>query len=52
MRSKFLRTHHSGWGAASNVESTDGFWVNKKIFLHLNYLETIADFYGLKCGTF
>lgn len=39
----------SGWGASSMGESTHGWWDRQQQESHINYLELLAAFYGLKC---
>lgn len=39
----------SGWGAESNSIITRGFWNHDDKKCHINYLELLAAFFGLKC---
>ncbi|XP_063366186.1 uncharacterized protein LOC134654648 isoform X1 [Cydia amplana] len=39
----------SGWGAESNSITTRGFWSQDDKKFHINYLELLAAFFGLKC---
>lgn len=39
----------SGWGATCNGDSTCGWWTTADQQNHINYLELLAIFYGLKC---
>lgn len=39
----------SGWGAVCQRKRTKGFWSLKERLLHINTLEILAAFSGLKC---
>ena len=39
----------SGWGAVCNEERSHGFWNETDRSFHINYLELLAAFLGLKC---
>lgn len=39
----------SGWGAECNSVTTRGFWSQSDKKFHINYLELLAAFFGLKC---
>lgn len=39
----------SGWGAHSNNSSCNGWWTTSEKSNHINFLESLAVFYGLKC---
>lgn len=41
----------SGWGAYCEGETTFGFWTDYEKKNHINYLELMAAFFGLKCFT-
>lgn len=45
----FTDASTTGWGAFSNGERTHGFWTLSQINYHINVLELVAAFYGLKC---
>lgn len=38
----------TGWGVACNNESANGFWDKDQLSLHINNLELLAAWYGLK----
>lgn len=38
----------TGWGAFCNNERTHGFWTKEEAKFHINYLELLAAFYGLR----
>lgn len=39
----------TGWGAYCGGEETHGWWNTEEKSMHINYLELLAIFYGLKC---
>lgn len=39
----------TGWGAACDKSKTHGWWNSKESLEHINYLELLAVFNGLKC---
>lgn len=39
----------TGWGAVCEGSTTRGFWGEKEIDYHINYLELLAAFYAVKC---
>lgn len=39
----------SGWGACCNSSETGGLWSRVEASYHINYLETLAAFFSLKC---
>lgn len=39
----------SGWGACCNNERANGHWKAEEQDFHINYLELLAAFFGLKC---
>lgn len=39
----------TGWGAFCNKNSVRGFWSDKELKLHINSLELVTAFKGLKC---
>lgn len=39
----------TGWGLYCNGEKTHGFWNAEELNYHINYLELLAVFIGLKC---
>lgn len=39
----------SGWGVFCNEQRTHGYWNNNEKLNHINYLELLAAFFGLKC---
>lgn len=39
----------SGWGVVCNGENVHGWWNTENSKHHINYLELLAAFYGLKC---
>lgn len=39
----------TGWGAYCNGERTGGFWSPQEVKRHINFLELLAVFNGLKC---
>ena len=39
----------SGWGAVCNGNKTHGFWSKSEQKNHINFLELLAVYYGLKC---
>ncbi|KYN00415.1 hypothetical protein ALC62_08907 [Cyphomyrmex costatus] len=45
----FSDASRSGWGVACGDDRTHGFWDNKDKLLHINRLELLAAFFGLKC---
>lgn len=45
----FSDASKSGWGVFCGDESTHGFWIPSEQKLHINYLELIAVWMGLKC---
>jgi len=56
----FLKRHHfareifsdasnTGWGVYCEGSSSHGFWSEKDKDNHINYLELLAVFFGLKC---
>ncbi|KAB0790851.1 hypothetical protein PPYR_15077, partial [Photinus pyralis] len=44
----FSDASRSGWGAVSNNKTVHGFWSEKELSHHINYLELLAAFHGLK----
>lgn len=49
IREIFSDSSKSGWGAYCNLEMTHGFWTEIEGQKHINYLELLAAFLGLKC---
>lgn len=45
----FTDSSGTGWGVYCNGERTHGFWSAGELRHHINYLELLAVFYGLKC---
>lgn len=45
----FTDSSSTGWGVYCNGERAHGFWSVKEIKHHINYLELLAVFNGLKC---
>lgn len=45
----FSDSSKTGWGAVCQEKSAHGFWENKEQLEHINYLELLAAFFGLKC---
>ena len=45
----FTDSSLTGWGASCNDMSTHGWWNHEESKFHINYLELLAIFYGLKC---
>lgn len=45
----FSDASSSGWGVYCNANRTHGNWSNEEKLLHINYLELLAAFFGLKC---
>lgn len=39
----------SGWGVCCNGKKTHGFWSTKERENHINYLELLSAFFGIKC---
>lgn len=44
----FTDASMTGWGAACGTESTGGHWTNTEQKNHINYLELLAVYFGLK----
>lgn len=44
----FTDASSTGWGATSNDETAHGHWNHSQLLLHINTLELLAAFYGLK----
>ena len=40
---------NTGWGACCNGEKIYGFWNKRNREYHINYLESLAAFFGSKC---
>lgn len=45
----FSDASKSGWGASCAYRSTGGRWTNETAKCHINYLELVAAYYGLRC---
>lgn len=45
----FSDASNTGWGIFCNKERCNGFWNNIESTFHINYLEILAAFNGLKC---
>lgn len=45
----FTDASPTGWGAFANGERAHGFWSIKQSRKHINFLELVAAYYGLKC---
>lgn len=45
----FTDASRSGWGAFCNNERINGKWKSIELQFHINYLELLAVFFGLKC---
>lgn len=45
----FTDSSLTGWGAVSKGKKVHGWWNYDQQKLHINYLELLAAFYGLKC---
>lgn len=45
----FTDASSSGWGAACCNETARGFWNEHEKSLHINHLELLAAWYGIKC---
>lgn len=45
----FSDASSSGWGVFCRGERAHGFWKEKELCCHINYLELLAAFFGLKC---
>ena len=45
----FSDASQSGWGTCCKDESSHGFWNMKDRKNHINYLELLSAFFGLKC---
>lgn len=45
----FSDASNTGWGLFCNGYSSHGFWSEKEKTQHINYLELLAVFFGLKC---
>ena len=45
----FTDASNTGWGAACNGQSTHGYWTAEERKSHINFLELMAVWYGLKC---
>lgn len=39
----------TGWGAVCHGERANDAWKDDELFFHINYLELLANFLGLKC---
>lgn len=44
----FTDASKTGWGASCSNEKIGGFWTNDEKLHHINYLELLAAFFGLK----
>lgn len=49
MKEIFTDASKTGWGAVCGGERAFGFWSNEEKILHINELELLAAFFGLKC---
>lgn len=45
----FLDASLTGWGISCNDNRTHGYWSESEKIHHINYLELLAAFFGLKC---
>lgn len=45
----FTDASMTGWGAFSNNSRASGTWQECEVIFHINYLELLAVFFGLKC---
>lgn len=45
----FSDASRTGWGIFCNSQRTNGLWKDSEKIYHINYLELLAAFFGLKC---
>ena len=45
----FTDTSLFGWGTFCDGKRANGYWKNEEMSIHINQLELLAAFFGLKC---